>query len=372
MVVLIPNHKAHPRPSCLFVSSKCRRRTANDRRQRRGSFRKRVVAAIPLLWSAFALHAQPFRLPTANQALFEPGGEERFFVGTPGKPWISGAFGCVRSDGWQVHEGLDIRCLERDKRNEPLDLIFATADGMVAYINRKAPLSNYGIYIVLQHQVQGVEIYSLYAHLSRVADELAVGQLVTAGTELGVMGRTANTKSRISKERAHLHFELNLILNDDFPAWFETHYRTQRNDHGMWNGRNLVGLDPRQILLTQRMHGERFDLAHVIRSQPELMRVLVRETDFPWLRRYPQLVRTNPLTEQEGVAGYELVFNFNGVAYQLIPRAPSELTSKARVTLLSVNEQEYQLRPGRKLVSRNGGTWHLTRSGELLLDLLLY
>ena len=43
--------------------------------------------------------AQPFYLPTANTALFEKGGEDRFFAATPGKTWVSGTFGCVRSDG---------------------------------------------------------------------------------------------------------------------------------------------------------------------------------------------------------------------------------------------------------------------------------
>src|ERR1043166_5836933 len=46
--------------------------------------------------------AQPFQLPTANHALFEKSGEEKFFVGTAGKPWQSGMFGCVRSDGHQI------------------------------------------------------------------------------------------------------------------------------------------------------------------------------------------------------------------------------------------------------------------------------
>ena len=35
----------------------------------------------------------------------------------------------VRSDGWQIHEGLDIRCLQRDKHGEPTDPVMATADG---------------------------------------------------------------------------------------------------------------------------------------------------------------------------------------------------------------------------------------------------
>src|SRR6478736_2831449 len=74
-----------------------------------------VLGALP------AVAQEPFQFPTANHALYESGGEERFFVGTVGKPWTSGCFGCVRSDGWQIHEGLDIRCLQRDKHGEPTD-----------------------------------------------------------------------------------------------------------------------------------------------------------------------------------------------------------------------------------------------------------
>src|SRR5258708_11962834 len=110
--------------------------------------------------ASFSARSETFLLPTANRALFEKGGEERFFVGTVGKTWTSGTFGCVRSEGWQIHEGLDIRCLQRDKRGEPTDPVMATADGTVAYINTRPSLSNYGNYIVLRHQIEGMEIYS--------------------------------------------------------------------------------------------------------------------------------------------------------------------------------------------------------------------
>ena len=128
---------------------------------------------------------QPFQLPTANRALFEPGGEERYFVGTVGKPWTSGTFGGVRSEGSQLHEGLDIRCLKRDRKGEPADPVLATADGTVAYVNRKAGLSKYGNYVILRHLVEGLEVYSLYAHLSEVKAGLHAGQTVKAGS----MGR---------------------------------------------------------------------------------------------------------------------------------------------------------------------------------------
>src|SRR5215472_7701899 len=110
----------------------------------RGARRATLLLALA---AASGARAEIFHLPTANHALFDKGGEERFFVGTVGKPWTSGTFGCVRSDGWQIHEGLDIRCLQRDKRVEPTDPVMATADGVVAYINTKPSLSNYGNYI---------------------------------------------------------------------------------------------------------------------------------------------------------------------------------------------------------------------------------
>src|SRR6185436_16440645 len=109
--------------------------------------------------------AQPFRLPTANRAIFETGGEARFFAPTPGKPWTSGGFGCVRTEGWQMHEGLDIRATQFDKAGEPTDPVLATADGVVGYINRRPSLSNYGNYIILRHSIDGIEVCSLYAHL---------------------------------------------------------------------------------------------------------------------------------------------------------------------------------------------------------------
>src|SRR6266550_9515081 len=50
--------------------------------------------------------APSFHLPTANRAIFERGQEEKFLVGTVDNPWTSGGFGCVRTAGWQMHEGL--------------------------------------------------------------------------------------------------------------------------------------------------------------------------------------------------------------------------------------------------------------------------
>ena len=217
-----------------------------------------------------------------------------------------------------------------------------------------------------------MDIYSVYAHLHSVREGLKAGQVVKAGETIAIMGRTANTHEGISKERAHVHFELDLLVNDRYAEWHARALPGQRNDHGEWNGQNLNGIDPRLILLQQRREGAKFSLVQYLRSETELCRVMVRATDFPWLKRYSPLVSRNPVAEKEGVAGYEVVFDFNGVAFQLIPRAASEIKGRGKFTLLSVNEAEQKKNPGRRLVTKRGTRWELTSHGLNLLELLTY
>jgi len=316
--------------------------------------------------------AQPCHFPTANHSLLQPGGEAKFFVGTVGKPWATGCFGCVRSDGWQMHEGLDIKCVQRDSLGEPIDPVLATADGTVAYFSNKPALSNYGNYVVLRHHIDGMEVYSLYAHLKKIRDDLKLGQAVRSGETIATMGRTSNTREGISRDRAHVHFELDLFVNEGFPAWYKKAFPGQRNDHGEWNGQNLLGLDPGLALVEQHRQGTRFSLLNLVRNQTELCRVLVRATDFPWPKRYPALIERNLLAEKEGVAGYEISLNYNGVPYRLMPLAASEIKCKAKFQLLSVNDAEYRKHPCRRLVSRKGDRWMLARNGTHLLELLTY
>lgn len=316
--------------------------------------------------------AQPFHFPTANHALLEPDSGERFFVGTVGKPWTSGMFGCVRTEGQQIHEGIDIKCLERDRRGEPTDPVLATAEGTVVYFSEHPGLSNYGRYIILRHRIEGLEIYSLYAHLREIRNDLRIGQTVAAGERIATMGRSTNTSQGISKDRAHVHFELNLLINERFPVWYQKAHPNQRNDHGPWNGQNLLGLDPRIILLEQAKAGPKFSLLEFVRNQTELCRLIVRDTNFPWLKRYPLLIRRNSVAEKEGVAGYEIALNFNGLPVQLIPRSPTEIPGQSKFQLLSVNEDEQQKHPCRHLLAKRGARWELAPAGIRLLELLTF
>ena len=184
------------------------------------------------------------------------------------------------------------------------------------------------------------------------------------------MGRTS-TAEVITKDRAHVHFELNVLVNDNFATWFKRNSTPgERNDHGEWNGQNLNGLDPLEIFLAER--NGKFNILNFLRGQTELCRVLVRATNFPYLKRYAPLVLSNPRAEKEGVAGYEIALNYNGVAFMLMPRAASEIKGAAKFQLVSVNESEQRAHPCRKLVAQHGSRWQLTDKGIRELEMLVY
>jgi len=334
--------------------------------------RRAILSVAAIFISCAKLSAQtPFQFPTANHSLYQRGSELKFFAPTaPDKPWTSGSFGCVRDNGTRMHEGIDIRHLQTDRRGEPTDPVMATADGTVVYFSKKPGLSNYGNYIVVRHVIEGLEIYSLYAHLSEILPTLKIGDAVKAGQVIATMGRTSNAEV-ITKDRAHVHFELNVLMNNNFAAWFKKN-STERNDHGEWNGQNLNGLDPREILIGEHNPKGNFSLLNFLRSQTELCRVLVRATNFPYLKRYAALVLKNSKAEREGIAGYEMVLNYNGVPFALMPRAASEIKGSAKFQLLSVNEAEENANPCRKLVVKRGSHWQLADAGLRELELLTY
>ena len=331
-----------------------------------------IGVIVVLLTAALQSFAQSFYLPTPNREIFKSGNETRFYAPTPGRDWISGSYGCVRSEGYQFHEGIDILRVDTDRRGEPVDQIRATAGGTVAYVSGSSGNSNYGKYVVLRHYVEGISVYSLYAHLSTVSSAMKPNAVVRPGQSVGTMGRTSNTRSAIGKYRAHLHFEIALVVNDRFSDWYKKEYRGGVNVHGVWNGRNLIGLDPTAILRRQQTDGQRFSLLNLIRGDREMFRVLVPKKDFFFSRYYRPLMRRNAVAEKEGVDGYEIVINYAGIPCQLIPRSKNEVEFGKSYTLLKVDDTLARQRRCRKLLQFKGGKWSLSTSGKRFLDMLTY
>lgn len=200
------------------------------------------------------------RLPTENKALLTGQGDEFFqfidrdFEGEKSHPWQGGQFGFFRDPRRvgsgiayaRFHEGMDIKPLQRDATGEPLDEVRAIAAGQVVYVAASAGLSNYGRYIVVKHDWGEGPFYSLYAHLREA--HVTEGQKVDAGAPLARMGHTG---AGIDQRRAHVHVEMNLMLNSQFDLWHADSYHTA-NKHGIYNGLNLIGLDIQALYLAHQ------------------------------------------------------------------------------------------------------------------------
>src|SRR5438270_2085995 len=177
-----------------------------------------VAGVFSLMMSGTGIIAQTrldLALPTDNDALLRGGGPqfyqyiERDYKGQKSTPWEGGQYGFVRDPvetaiGFvytRFHEGIDIRCLRRDARGEPLDEVRAIANGKVVHTNLVPGYSNYGKYIVIEHHWARSDYYSLYGHLSSIA--VQSGDTVKRGQRIAVMGYTG---TGLNRERAHLHF----------------------------------------------------------------------------------------------------------------------------------------------------------------------
>lgn len=254
-----------------------------------------------LLSSVFAarLHAElALVLPTENAGLLQRQPEaffqfvDRTFEGEKTTPWEGGQFGFVRDPRRigrgiayaRFHEGLDVKPLRRDAKGDPLDEVRAIAEGEVVYVTAASNLSNYGRYIVVKHEFTGSgPLFSLYAHLREA--RVSAGQRVKVGQGVGLLGYTG---SGIDQRRAHVHVELNLMLNSQFETWHATHFNTP-NHHGVHNGMNLIGTDLQALYLAlQKNPG--LTVVEFMRGVEPAYRVLVPGSarmdilqNYPWL-----------------------------------------------------------------------------------------
>jgi hypothetical protein len=282
----------------------------------------------------------------------------------------SGAFGGVRSGGTQFHEGIDIKCLTRDKRGEPTDNVMAAMAGVVRHISASAGDSSYGRYIVLDHPDQTPAVYTLYAHLARIAPGLKVGDRVTAGQVIATMGHSSGGYM-IPKDRAHVHFEIGVAVTQDFQAWYDRRRFGSHNDHGMWNGMNLMGFDPLDFLnqwRTKRVN----TFQDYFAQMPTAVRVRIATHRVPdFTQRYPSLL-TKPVP-LGGVAGWEIRFNWTGIPFSWTPLTAMEVLALApdTPTIVEANaEIEKRERSRSVAVTRHSGTWGIGKDLEVALEQL--
>jgi len=314
-------------------------------------------------------------LPTANDAVLRPGAEADFFQPTVGGTVESGMFGCARNNGHRFHKGVDIKCLQRDRRGEPTDPIHAVADGEVAFINARPGLSNYGRYIVLQHNWDGVPVCTLYAHLRDVAAGLVVGQPVRKGQVIATLGHSANTREGISQDRAHLHFEIDLLVSPNFHIWYPRH-DPEAPPFGNYNGQNLSGLDPASFLRAYAAD-RKLNFAEYIAKQPVAFTVLVSARPFPWLKLHPEQIQPatgTPVAYEIGMTGWGMPVAVWPRTSQEIGESQQRALQRGMPVVQHVNDPELAQWTCNELMerSRRNGGWMLSKRGEEWFEMLTY
>ncbi len=343
----------------------------------------RSLLALPLLWIALApvlmasarAEVRPLELllPTPNRALFD-GDLPRFYMytdrtfeGRTTKPWQGGKFGYSRnpkrtSEGvvfTRFHEGVDIRPVERDSAGRPLDIVRAISAGRVAYVNNAASASNYGRYVVVEHDWGYGKFYSLYAHLGSVRCE--VGQAVRPGSSLGVLGYTG---AGIDRTRAHLHLELNLMLSTRFTEWHDGVYGTA-NKHGAFNGLNLAGIDIAGLYLRHRDDPD-ITLPQFIARMRPYFRVVVANRGVPDIVRfYPWLARN--MADAEGAPSWQITLSSSGVPLEVAP-SQQEVDAPA-VSWVTRSPVAHSLNT-RSLLTGSGDAARLSTRGRQYVELL--
>lgn len=302
-------------------------------------------------------------------------------AGTAGRPAVellqhagsgdpmSGAFGGVRNGGTQFHEGIDIRCVSRDRRGEPLDRVLAAMAGVVRYINPVAGESSYGRYIVLEHPAETPAVYTLYAHLAPIPAGLRAGDRVARGQVIATMGHSSGGYM-IPKDRAHLHFEIGLMITQDFQAWYDRQRFGSRSDHGVWNGMNLMGIDPLAFFQEWREHrlanAQAFFAA--MKTAVRLRMATRRTPDF--VRRYPSLLTKPP--PMGLVAGWEIRFNSTGLPFAWTPLTAAELIGLPpdRPVIIEAFSGSEKRDRSRSLAVSRRGSWTVGRDLQTVLQLL--
>jgi hypothetical protein len=257
----------------------------------------------------------------------------------------------------KFHEGIDIAPVNRDRAGNPLDLVSSIADGRVVHVSTISGRSNYGKYVVVEHQWENSLIYSLYAHLAEITCK--PGDPVRAGSALGRMGYTG---AGINRTRAHVHLELAMLMSRRYDDWNKA-FSGGINYHGVFNGMNLTGTDVARFFLEHRANPE-LRFSEFVASTPVYFKVAVPVEGTPdFVLRHPWILRGDPA----GAVSWEISFSATG---QPVAFTPSQNRVDAPVITAirpSAIPHRYLTR---NLVNGQENRASLTQSGKQLVALL--
>jgi murein DD-endopeptidase MepM/ murein hydrolase activator NlpD len=340
--------------------------------------RRCVAVVTALIMSKMSILAQhevvDLALPTDNDALFRGDGPAfyqhiaRDYRGEKSTPWEGGQYGFVRDPietaagiiYTRFHEGIDIRPLQRDEHGEPLDEVRAIADGKVVHANQVPGYSNYGRYVVIEHIWDGSPYYSLYGHLNSI--RVQTGQSVKKGEPIGVLGHTG---LGINQERAHVHLELNLMLNRKFETWHEAFFKNDPNHNGIYNGINLTGMNIAKLFLMLRQNSA-LTIPEFLAGEETFYKVALPKTShFELPKRYPWMLKRGGDARES----WEVSFTKTGMPLKIEPS--DKKVTQPELTYVKKSEVDCKYLT-HDIVAGRGDHAHLTEGGRNFMRLLVY
>lgn len=316
------------------------------------------------------------KLPTYNNYIFSSEPQkfymytDRYFDGKKSKPWTAGQYGYVRNllttsegvIGTRFHEGIDIRPMKRDSAKRPMDYVRPIANGKVVYVNDVASNSNYGKYVVVEHnwgRSMG-SFYSLYAHLAVI--DCNIGDKVDNTKALAKMGYTG---SGINRERAHLHLELNVMAQSDFTNWHKKYFGSH-SGHGSYNGLNMNGLNVAKLLINHHSNPQ-LKLSDFIKQIPVYFKVTVPRkagvaidiaTRYPWMQKGNHSLPT---------PSWEISYASSG--FPLAVKPSNRIVSEAMVSYVKPTKSNHKYHT-KGLLSGTGASASLTSIGKRTVALI--
>ncbi|OYV48731.1 MAG: hypothetical protein B7X06_00790 [Verrucomicrobia bacterium 21-51-4] len=177
------------------------------------------------------------------------------------------------------------------------------------------------------------------------------------------MGHTAGSY-KIPRDRSHLHLEIGLRLTDYFQPWYNRKKFGSKNHNGIWNGMNMIGMDPLDLYEHFCPQGPDA-LRDYIQKLPTAFTMRVVTTKIPdFVARYPSLVVGS--LPKDGVKGWDIDFTWYG-----LPKAWRPLMVAAgspnSVTLLAYNSALLKENACRKTLILKNGKYVM---GDQLRDIL--
>jgi hypothetical protein len=171
----------------------------------------------------------------------------------------------------------------------------------------------------------------------------------------------------LDRARAHLHFEVNLLLNEHFGEWRDTRHTRWSATHGRFHGYNLAGVSPVEVLLQSR-DAAPFSMAELFaEARPDVTVHVPAGPPPELLSRYPWLCQScegDP--PPEWAMSWEVGLTRAGLPVRIEP-------SNRRVETLQLGRVDGFVTADylhSRLLTRRGGNADLTTACRELLSLL--